>query len=362
MPLTFLKPIVKVIGRTVFDGVPDDLLPLTSARAAIEADLAAQDELVRKHNDDPTRTQESGYAVATYRRDFELSESRVRAKALALVRAKGQDLGTDGERLIECAGRSCYDSYGVGRPSDQYHEHIKDVDHGSVTEHVWMTFFLGNLSRGLTHELVRHRVGIAISQRSTRYVDENGSDWVLHPMIEAYLKDATIAESGVAAAGGLTDAALMEEALHVTMEMAKNTYGSLVDKLQAWALKKGIEKFAARKQARGAARGLLGNALLTEMVWSCNVRTLRGAILKQRGNGAADAEIRALAGLLYEAALPHWGAYLNDFKRRPAADGLADELYLPNSPQEQLKGALARIKELEKQIADANIGVPGNGG
>jgi hypothetical protein len=40
-------------------------------------------------------------------------------------------------------------------------------------------------SRGFTHEQVRHR--FAISQRSTRYVDEDGSPYIMHPLVAAYL-------------------------------------------------------------------------------------------------------------------------------------------------------------------------------
>jgi thymidylate synthase (FAD) len=55
-----------------------------------------------------------------------------------------------------------------------------------VLEHAQFTFFITGVSRGLTHELVRHRVGVAISQRSTRYVDEDESPWILHPLLEQY--------------------------------------------------------------------------------------------------------------------------------------------------------------------------------
>lgn len=100
------------------------------------------------------------------------------------MHTKLQDIGTDAERLIECAGRTCYDSYGKGRSSTDYHANILKVGHESVMEHASFSFFITNVSRGLTNELVRHRAGVAISQRSTRYVDESESDWCLHPSTE----------------------------------------------------------------------------------------------------------------------------------------------------------------------------------
>jgi thymidylate synthase ThyX len=50
--------------------------------------------------------------------------------------------GTPGERLSELAGRVCYDSLGRGRASNEYHNHILDVGHGSVYEHFNRTFEL----------------------------------------------------------------------------------------------------------------------------------------------------------------------------------------------------------------------------
>jgi thymidylate synthase (FAD) len=263
--MQFLLPHVEVIGHTVFHGVPDGLLPM-------EEEVARTD-------------------LATPRQ-----------AALLKIQAKGQDVGTDGDRLIECAGRSCYDSYGVGRNSADYHKHIAEVDHGSVCEHAWLSFFLSNLSRGLTHELVRHRVGVAISQRSTRYVDENESAWVLHPLIKAYIESG--AGKALRAPNGEQVTFSMEQEIQNVITTSKRGYKDMVPKLQEFLVKKGIDKLTARKQARGAARGLLGNALMTEMVWSVNVRTLRGTILKQRANSAADAEIRSLAVRLWEEALP----------------------------------------------------------
>src|ERR1019366_2753607 len=40
-------------------------------------------------------------------------------------------------------------------------------------------------SRGFSHEMVRHRENM--SQRSTRYVDEDGSPYIEHPLITKYL-------------------------------------------------------------------------------------------------------------------------------------------------------------------------------
>ena len=222
--------------------------------------------------------------------------------SLQKIQEKKQDEGSDGARLIECAGRTCYDSYGNGRESLLYHDHIKQVGHGSVTEHVTINFFITGVSRGLTHELVRHRHA-SISQRSTRYVDESESDWALHPLIAKY-KDRLNAEDTLEA-----------------IELARQAYKDIAADLESALTLDGIDKSTARKQARGAARGLLGNALTSELVWSCNVRSLRN-FLEQRASEFADAEIRLLANEIYDLCMIAVPEYFNDYTKVICPDGI----------------------------------------
>lgn len=216
-----------------------------------------------------------------------------------------QGLGSDGGRLTECAGRTCYDSYGKGRSSPDFHKHILEVAHGSVLEHFSISFYLSGISRGCSHELVRHRAGCAISQRSTRYVDESESEWAFHPLLSRDLE-----ESG---------------RLGEFRYKAGQLYRELVKAVQGQLEARGIDKLSARKQARGAARGVLGNALETSMVWTANLRALRN-VLEQRASRHADAEIRLLANRLYEAALLVCPEYLSDYEKAACPDGIGYEL------------------------------------
>lgn len=212
-----------------------------------------------------------------------------------------QDQGSDGARLIECAGRACYDSFGGrSRSSAGYHEHIKAVGHGSVTEHASISFYIEGISRGLSHELVRHRHA-NISQRSTRYVDESESEWVWHPLIERF--------------GLATD---QKERLS---ELARSVYRFLVEAIEQSLVDRDTDRATARKQARGAARGALGNALSTALVWTVNVRSLRN-FLEQRASPFADAEIRLLANAIYQAAQEIIPEYLDDYRREECPDGI----------------------------------------
>src|SRR3990172_7301310 len=87
--------------------------------------------------------------------------------------------GLDGQSLIEFAGRICYESYEPGLnpnvtkiredPKD-YFSNILAKGDGSIMEHSQVSWAFLNISRVCSHEIVRHRVGTAISQESLRYV------------------------------------------------------------------------------------------------------------------------------------------------------------------------------------------------
>jgi len=210
--------------------------------------------------------------------------------------------GTDAEKIIETAGRTCYDSFGQGRDSEGYAQHILEVNHTSVLEHAQYTFFITGVSRGLTHEHVRHRIGVGISQRSTRYVDEDNSPWITHPLLKSYMEN--------------THGVDLEDTIKVAIARCRDAYS-----LEGMLSSIGVDKLTARKQARGAARGFLGNALQTEMVWSANIRALRN-YLDQRANPAADAEIRALAYAIWEIMVKEVPAYFSDYEPIECPDGL----------------------------------------
>jgi len=193
-----------------------------------------------------------------------------------------QDRGSDGARLIETAGRTCYDSFGKGRTSEAYHQHLLEVGHGSVLEHSSISFFISRASRNLTHELVRHRVGVAYSQRSTRYVDESASEIAWHPLIGKLPHEA-------------------RHNLQSWVGIAQRAYVMIAADLERQLTEAGLSPTDARKQARGAARGVLPSALSTKLVATFNLRALRHFI-ELRATDAADAEIRLLAWRMFVLA------------------------------------------------------------
>lgn len=164
----------------------------------------------------------------------------------------------------------------------------------------WITMFLSG-SRGFSHEQVRHNYRCAISQRSTRYVDESKSPWDWHPLFEACATERL-----------KSSAKLLEQD-------AKDLYDDTVSCLQAKLLDQGVDKFTARKQARGAARGFLGNALHTEVVFSASVAQWK-RMFKQRMSPHADAEIRIVYNRVYECLQN--SRYNLQLETMPSPDGL----------------------------------------
>lgn len=83
---------------------------------------------------------------------------------------------------------ACRTCYAEGTPQDQYQltqeemtgavgwekkwkliNHVISSGHTSTIEHVQFTFLISGVSRALSHQLVRHRIGISFSQQSQRY-------------------------------------------------------------------------------------------------------------------------------------------------------------------------------------------------
>jgi len=56
---------------------------------------------------------------------------------------------------------------------------VIESGHGSTIEHIVFTFGLSGVSRTLSHQLVRHRAGVAFDQQSQRYVKFKGAATML---------------------------------------------------------------------------------------------------------------------------------------------------------------------------------------
>jgi len=174
------------------------------------------------------------------------------------------------EELIENAGRTCYQS--VSKDGYVVGTLIKSLiksGHESVLEHGYATFRIGEVSRALTHQLVRHRIA-SYSQQSQRYVKEDQFDYVVP---EAILKsEKSIVSDYVEGYCAATD--------EFRQDMTK--IQRMYDKWKKFGLK------------NEDARFVLPNACHTEIVMSANFREYRN-IFKVRCDKHAQWEIRDIA-------------------------------------------------------------------
>lgn len=208
------------------------------------------------------------------------------------------------QHLAEFAGRACYQSWTKPNPATAtnagYLQHIIDVNHGSVLEHGSLSFYLSGVSRSLTHELVRHRAGMAFSQLSQRYVDSKDAGIVVPPEMRDDEQAIEILRSG--------------------MWHAVERYEQLVEGMTARLEKQGVSGTEARKRARQAARCVMPNMTETRIVVTGNLRSWRH-ILSMRAAQAADHEIREVAMLIYDELVQRVPNAVQDFEEIKLPDG-----------------------------------------
>lgn len=178
---------------------------------------------------------------------------------------------SDGDELAEVAGRECYQSWqrpNVGTAHNQgYTKNIINHRHFSVLEHAQYTFSIREVSRALTHELVRHR-HLSFSQQSQRYVDESDGVVVIPPELRPFFETS-----------GLDFIMTDDHQESITR------YKNIVDLL--------TEAGVPRKRARQAARYALPNGHATRLVVSGNVRAWREMLEKRIGRDPLTGEPHA---------------------------------------------------------------------
>jgi thymidylate synthase (FAD) len=111
-------------------------------------------------------------------------------------------------------------------------------------------------------------------------------------------------------------------------EEAKEVYVATVKSLQEQLILSGTDKFTARKQARGAARGILGNALMTELIFSASLDQWKW-MLKLRANKHADAEIRVVFNEVFELLNEKFPDRFMGWTKDKCPDGIGYELVAP---------------------------------
>ncbi len=214
-----------------------------------------------------------------------------------------------GTQLCKVAGQLCYASFTPKRTKNEnaprYFQNIKDSGHGSVLEHANFSFLFYGISRSVTHELVRHRAGMAYSQLSQRYVSgsvlrfverpEYQQDPELHERFEKRID--TAAQDYEAIAEGL---------------VARQKLGSTILSADA--------RTDLRKKVQQTARSVLPNETEAPIVVTGNVRALRHFI-EMRANPHAETEIRELAFRTYLCLVAIEPILFEDYRIVRVSDG-----------------------------------------
>lgn len=210
----------------------------------------------------------------------------------------------DGQLLPEIAGRLCYRSFGtelnknitrVRQGNYKYLSNVLASKHGSVLEHCQVSFILHNVSRVFTHELVRHRVGTAISQESLRYVrlDE----------LKAWLPSVFDQE----------DRTFVR---NIFSELEKS-YTKIESKHEE--LFKG-RSFSLKKKLTSALRRFMPSGMATSLLWSANFRTLLN-VVDMRTSPHAEEEIQLVFNQIAKECLHRWPNIFQAWERQEQSNG-----------------------------------------
>ena len=216
------------------------------------------------------------------------------------------DASSDMELLCEVFGRACYKSFGTGlnpnvtrvrKTNRSYLTNIIEKGDGSVLEHGVVNFFLADVSRVFTHELVRHRVGTAISQESLRFVRLTDLDWYAPVSIQESPEAMSIF------------ARTFEELGRLQQELADLFQ---IDEKTS---------FDEKKEITSALRRVAPIGLSTNIGWSSNMRTLRH-VIEQRTAPGAEEEIRLVFGQIAKLAIERWPNVFGDYRVEEVVNGL----------------------------------------
>jgi thymidylate synthase (FAD) len=204
---------------------------------------------------------------------------------------------SDSEALVEVFGRLCYRSWEVGMNPNvskvrsgnaAYLENILESGHGAVIEHATTNWIFANVSRVFTHELVRHRVGVAYSQESLRYVRLSDLGLWLPPEVKA------------------------DEELSRLFETTFENLEQLQLKMSDY-LKLDEAKFAYKKKMTSAMRRIAPIGLATTIGVSLNFRALRH-LMSLRTSVHAEVEIREVMRQVMEIVVKRYPNLFQDVR------------------------------------------------
>jgi thymidylate synthase (FAD) len=194
-----------------------------------------------------------------------------------------QEQADEGLRLLERAGRTCYKSEAkiTDDSSQKFAKMILGRQHDSVVEHLTASYKI-ICDRGVSHEIVRHRIGTSYSQESTRYVSYNKRGLQFIDPVSAF-------------------ASMTEDQLDIwfiAMTEAEANYKAMIDGGCTPEL----------------ARSVLPNSTKTEIVMTANLRAWRHFI-ELRTSPKAHPQMREIANMIFWDLSALWPCIFEDLAR-----------------------------------------------
>lgn len=193
------------------------------------------------------------------------------------------------EKVVATAAKLCYSSSDIAslrkglteEKTESFIDMLVSIGHESPMEHVSFTFGIEGISRACSHQLVRHRIA-SYSQKSQRYVNEDGFDFITPPEIVSSPE--------------------AKEEFDKQMQSLVDSYHKIADiltqKHKQSFMEQGLTENEALKKARKKAyedaRFVLPNACETKIVVTMNVRSLFN-FFQHRCCNRAQWEIKAVA-------------------------------------------------------------------
>lgn len=210
---------------------------------------------------------------------------------------------SDSERLVELSGRVCYMSFGdkqSPRTNSEYIANLIDKAHESVLEHANFSILADNISRGLSHQLVRHRAGFSYSQLSQQYHDEADTNFVKPDGLD-----------------GFPD---LEKLWESTVENSLDSYRRLEEELSALEVSSDLSNKERMRMIRSVCRSVLPAATTTCLMITANARAWRN-MLSVRGAIEGDFEMIDFCIGVFNLLEAHAPALFSDFERVSGAQG-----------------------------------------
>lgn len=218
------------------------------------------------------------------------------------------------EQNIVRGARLCYSSCSIDdlkekvtkEEAERFLNMILEVGHGSILEHSSITFGIEGVSRSLTHQLVRHRIGCSYSQKSQRYVNEANFDYIVPNEIRnnevAYEHFIKTMEADQEAYNNVYHSLMVGYARDFYINLYNNgdcnasdtvlKDGNIIIELLKSQHPADYKKLS--KKAGENARSVLPNACETKIQVTMNVRALFNFFKERLCNRAQD-EIREMA-------------------------------------------------------------------